>query len=256
MSISGPKGRFEGRFRPDSRPSGRTKTRPSSYRLPQRAPQHPQVGRCKQRVQLRGVLGQPAVALLRMPELALDHPERVFDLGPNARLGLHQLVHDRAHRGVLVQYFAFARAHGYAPVDVDLLRLFPLAHSAMSGGASFIAGPEKLNHCYMNEVDAQHGLTADGGCRHLVPGAARAAKSPTTDLPTAPTDSSRQELALTRALGLALESARAEAHLFHVLSVSHRAWDTEVLQIFLNLNTLQQFVSADPVAGFLFSLLY
>ena len=29
-----------------------------------------------------------------MPELALDHPERVFDLGPYARFGTLQLVQD------------------------------------------------------------------------------------------------------------------------------------------------------------------
>jgi hypothetical protein len=89
--------------------------------LPRDAPHHPQVGQRKQRVQLRRVLRQPAVAHLHMPELALDHPERMFDLGPDARLGPLDLIQDRAHRRALVQHLAFARAHGHVPVDADLL---------------------------------------------------------------------------------------------------------------------------------------
>jgi hypothetical protein len=37
-------------------------------------------------VQLRVVFLQPAIAELDVPELLLDHPERIFDLGPNAAL--------------------------------------------------------------------------------------------------------------------------------------------------------------------------
>ena len=43
----------------------------SSLLSHQTTPRHPQVGQRKQRVQLRGVLGQPAVAHLDMPELTL-----------------------------------------------------------------------------------------------------------------------------------------------------------------------------------------
>ena len=42
-----------------------------------------------------------------MPELALDH----LNLGPDARPGLLQLVHDRAHRRVPVEQLALARSH-------------------------------------------------------------------------------------------------------------------------------------------------
>ena len=45
---------------------------------------HPQIGQSKQRVQLRRVLGQTAIAHLHMAELALDDTERVLDLGANA----------------------------------------------------------------------------------------------------------------------------------------------------------------------------
>lgn len=38
-----------------------------------------------------------------MPELALDHPERVFNLGPDARLYLFELVQDRAPGLALIQ---------------------------------------------------------------------------------------------------------------------------------------------------------
>ena len=42
-----------------------------------------------------------------------------------------------------------------------------------------------------------------------------------------------QELALASPLGLALESALAQAHLLHVVTVSHRAMAAGVLQTFL-----------------------
>ena len=41
------------------------------------SPHHPQVGQCKQRVQLGGALGEPAVAHLDVAELALDDPKGV-----------------------------------------------------------------------------------------------------------------------------------------------------------------------------------
>jgi len=42
---------------------------------------HPQIRQREQRPQLHGVLVQPSVAHLHIPELALDHPKRVLDLG-------------------------------------------------------------------------------------------------------------------------------------------------------------------------------
>ena len=60
----------------------------------------------------RSVLGQPPVAHLHMPELALDDPERVLHLGPDAGLELFELVEHGAYRAVLVQGFAIARDNG------------------------------------------------------------------------------------------------------------------------------------------------
>ena len=77
--------RFPGHFQPDSGHPGGLQAH-SCLRRHQTAPRHPQVGQRKQRVQLRGVLLQPAVAHLDVPELALDHPERMLDLRPNAGL--------------------------------------------------------------------------------------------------------------------------------------------------------------------------
>ena len=45
------------------------------------SPHHPQIRQGKQRDQLRGVLGQATETHLGVAELALDHPEKVFDLG-------------------------------------------------------------------------------------------------------------------------------------------------------------------------------
>ena len=67
-----------------------------------------------------------------MPELALDHPERVFNLGPDARLGLLQLIQDRTHRRALVQHLALARPHGHMPVDPNVLRLLSFSHTLVT----------------------------------------------------------------------------------------------------------------------------
>ena len=57
---------------------------------------HPQVGQRKHHQQLAGVLGQAPIANLAMPELALDDPKRVLDLGADAGLELLQLLLQRA----------------------------------------------------------------------------------------------------------------------------------------------------------------
>jgi len=53
---------------------------------------HPQITQGKQRDQLRRVLGQSFVANLGKAELALDDPERVFQLGTDSGLELLSLV--------------------------------------------------------------------------------------------------------------------------------------------------------------------
>ena len=74
-------------------------------------PRHPEVSQRKQRVQLRGVLGQTVVARLHVPELALDHPKRVFQLGSDAGLYMFEFFRDFAHRRGFVQCSAFARVN-------------------------------------------------------------------------------------------------------------------------------------------------
>lgn len=61
----------------------------SSLRPQDLPTRHPQIGQCKQRHQLRRVLGQPFVAHLGETELALDHSKRVFHLGAHAGLLRH-----------------------------------------------------------------------------------------------------------------------------------------------------------------------
>ncbi len=48
-----------------------------------------------------------------MPELVLDHPEGVFDLGADAGLDLLQLGLESPDRRRLVQNLALARLHGH-----------------------------------------------------------------------------------------------------------------------------------------------
>ena len=50
-----------------------------------------------------------------MAELALDHTERVFDLGPDAGLKAFELVGQPVDRASLVQQLALAWAHGDVP---------------------------------------------------------------------------------------------------------------------------------------------
>ena len=45
---------------------------------------------------MRGVLPQPSIADLGVAELPLDDPERMFDLGPDARLDSLDLIDERA----------------------------------------------------------------------------------------------------------------------------------------------------------------
>lgn len=52
-------------------------------------PSHPQIAQGKQVRQTRRVLCNAAIAHLRVPELLLDHTERMFDLG--SRAGLESL---------------------------------------------------------------------------------------------------------------------------------------------------------------------
>jgi hypothetical protein len=53
----------------------------SSLSFQQMPARHPQIRQGKQRDELGRVLGQPSVAHLRVPELALEHTERMLNLG-------------------------------------------------------------------------------------------------------------------------------------------------------------------------------
>ena len=66
------------------------------------SPHHPQVRERKQGLQLGGVLGQAPVAHLGVAKLALDHPERMFNLGADAGLGF---------------FCAFRRSRPLIPID-------------------------------------------------------------------------------------------------------------------------------------------
>jgi len=57
----------------------------------------PQIGQRKQRLQLRRVLGQAAIAHLHMTELAFDDTEWVLQLGSDACLDALDLIGQRIH---------------------------------------------------------------------------------------------------------------------------------------------------------------
>ena len=84
---------------------------------------HPQVRQCEQCYQLRGVLGQAAEAYLHVTELALDHPERVLDLGPHLRLGLFDLALGFLERAVLAEFSVSAATRRDLP-DHFAARMF------------------------------------------------------------------------------------------------------------------------------------
>lgn len=56
---------------------------------------HPQIAQCKQRDQLRRVLGQPFVAHPGKAELTLDDPKRALDLGMHTGLELFGFIQQR-----------------------------------------------------------------------------------------------------------------------------------------------------------------
>ncbi len=55
-----------------------------------------QIGQAKERVKPCGVLGKPTVANLLQTQQVLDDMERVFDLGPNTRFVVLNLLQDSA----------------------------------------------------------------------------------------------------------------------------------------------------------------
>src|SRR5690606_12420301 len=79
-----------------------------------------QIRHGEERVQLRGVLEQTAIADLLEPEPVLDDVKRVLDLRANAGLQLFDLFGDTSLR-VVRQRPAIARAQGDVPPSGDVL---------------------------------------------------------------------------------------------------------------------------------------
>jgi len=69
---------------------------------------------------VRGVLGQSPEAYFHIAELPFDHPERVFNLGPNLRFGLLDLVPDLVQDAALAQLLVGATPGRDLPDDLSL----------------------------------------------------------------------------------------------------------------------------------------
>ena len=80
----------------------------SSLRPQELQARHPQIRQCKQRHQLRRVLGKTLVAHLGESKLAFDDSERVLHLGAHTGLHLLSLVQQIAPWRVLIQWPALA----------------------------------------------------------------------------------------------------------------------------------------------------
>lgn len=74
---------------------------------------HPQIRQCKQRGQLCRVLVQATKARLHIIEMAPDHREWVFDLGPDLRLGFFDVALGFLQGAALVQFLV-----GVARADI------------------------------------------------------------------------------------------------------------------------------------------
>ena len=78
---------------------------------------HPQVRQSEQRHQLRRVLRQTTEAHLHITELALDHPERMLDLGSYLSLGLLNLALGFVQSTALIKLLVSTTAGGDLPDD-------------------------------------------------------------------------------------------------------------------------------------------
>jgi hypothetical protein len=85
----------------------------SSLRSQQLPARHPKIGQCKQRHQLRRVLGKALVADLGESKLTFDDPKRMLHLGSYAGLELFSLFAQSTPWCVLL-HLALVRAHGHS----------------------------------------------------------------------------------------------------------------------------------------------
>lgn len=132
LTISAVLGSQTRAFHPCRWPFGRLRTHSSLQPLQKTAPSHPQIVQCKHRHQDGRVLGQPAVLHFCVAKLPLNDAECVFHLGPDACLGLLQLVQDGSHGRALVQRTALGWAHGHMPVGLNALDFFALCHALVT----------------------------------------------------------------------------------------------------------------------------
>lgn len=83
--------------------------------------------------ELRGVLRQAAIAQLDAAELALDHAQRMFDLGANACLDSLHLLGDRVLRTGPIEQLAQPRPHSDMPMRPDALGILALVDTLVTG---------------------------------------------------------------------------------------------------------------------------
>src|SRR3546814_15483455 len=79
---------------------------------------HPQVRQREQRHQLRRVLRQTTEANLHITELALDHPERMLDLGSYLSLGVVNRARGFVQSTALIRLLVSTTAGGDLPDDL------------------------------------------------------------------------------------------------------------------------------------------
>lgn len=84
-----------------------------------------QIDQSKQGNDLGPIVGQTAVISLQVTKLALDDAKRMFNLGPDFRLGVFDRFQQFSQRGIR-QRTSCARAQSHMPGDNGVLILFPL----------------------------------------------------------------------------------------------------------------------------------
>ena len=102
---------------------------------------HPQIGQSKHHQQLAGVLGQAPVTRLAMPELTLDHPNRMLHLGENTGFDLFNPISQGVAGFGLVQRLELA-------AKVPLVSLLDRVHFRV--GLAFVL---------LQQMNAQHHLS-------------------------------------------------------------------------------------------------
>ena len=106
-------------------------------------------GQRKLHQQLTGVLGQPPVTSLAMPELTLNHPKRLFHLGADAGFDFFNLIGQGVAEFGLLQRFALALHHGNFTVHdsvfvLNLLALFNASVARFSKDHFFLPMPQDM----------------------------------------------------------------------------------------------------------------